>query len=31
MAASRGQVEAVHDLPAADESEPDVLVKGSPA
>jgi aerobic carbon-monoxide dehydrogenase small subunit len=31
MAASRGEVEAVHDLPATDEGEPDVLVKGSPA
>jgi len=30
-AASRGEVEAVHDLPEPDESEPDVLVKGSPA
>jgi carbon-monoxide dehydrogenase small subunit len=31
MAASRGEVEVVHDLPEPDESEPDVLVKGSPA
>ena len=31
MAASRGEVEPVHDLPEPDESEPDVLVKGSPA
>jgi aerobic carbon-monoxide dehydrogenase small subunit len=31
MAASRGEVEAVPDLPSPDESEPDVLVKGSPA
>jgi len=31
MAASRGDVEAVADLPTPGESEPDVLVKGSPA
>ena len=31
MAASRGDVNAVDDLPVPDESEPDVLVKGSPA
>jgi aerobic-type carbon monoxide dehydrogenase small subunit (CoxS/CutS family) len=31
MAASRGEVEAVHDLPGADQGEPDVLVKGTPA
>ena len=31
MAASRGDVEPVHDLPQAGEGEPDVLVKGSPA
>jgi aerobic carbon-monoxide dehydrogenase small subunit len=31
MAASRGDVEAVADLPAPGEGEPDVLVKGSPA
>ena len=31
MAASRGEVEPVHDLPVADESEPEIMVKGSPA
>jgi carbon-monoxide dehydrogenase small subunit len=31
MAASRGEVDPVVDLPSADEGEPDVLVKGSPA
>jgi carbon-monoxide dehydrogenase small subunit len=31
MAASRGEVDPVHDLPEPDEDEPDVLVKGSPA
>jgi aerobic-type carbon monoxide dehydrogenase small subunit (CoxS/CutS family) len=31
MAASRGDVDAVADLPVPDEGEPDVLVKGSPA
>jgi carbon-monoxide dehydrogenase small subunit len=31
MAASRGEVEAVSDLPTPGEGEPDVLVKGSPA
>jgi carbon-monoxide dehydrogenase small subunit len=31
MAASRGEIEPVHDLPEPDENEPDVLVKGSPA
>jgi xanthine dehydrogenase iron-sulfur cluster and FAD-binding subunit A len=31
MAASRGEVEAVHDVPGADQGEPDALVKGSPA
>src|SRR5688572_2764733 len=31
MAASRGEVEPVKDVPAPGESEPDVLVKGSPA
>jgi aerobic-type carbon monoxide dehydrogenase small subunit (CoxS/CutS family) len=31
MAASRGEVEAVHDLPVPDENEPDVLIPGSPA
>jgi aerobic-type carbon monoxide dehydrogenase small subunit (CoxS/CutS family) len=31
MAASRGDVEAVADLPTPGEGEPDVLVKGSPA
>jgi aerobic-type carbon monoxide dehydrogenase small subunit (CoxS/CutS family) len=31
VAASRGDVDAVADLPSAEEGEPDVLVKGSPA
>jgi aerobic carbon-monoxide dehydrogenase small subunit len=31
MAASRGEIEPVADVPSADEAEPDVLVKGSPA
>jgi aerobic carbon-monoxide dehydrogenase small subunit len=31
MAASRGDVEPVEDLPATGDGEPDVLVKGSPA
>ena len=31
MAASRGEVGRVDDLPSSDEGEPDVLVKGSPA
>jgi carbon-monoxide dehydrogenase small subunit len=31
MAASRGDVEPVEDLPAAEEGEPEVAVKGSPA
>jgi aerobic carbon-monoxide dehydrogenase small subunit len=31
MAASRGDVEPVADVPSADEGEPDVIVKGSPA
>jgi aerobic carbon-monoxide dehydrogenase small subunit len=31
MAASRGDVEAVHDVPSAGEGEPEVLPKGSPA
>jgi aerobic-type carbon monoxide dehydrogenase small subunit (CoxS/CutS family) len=31
MAASRGDIEPVEDVPSADEGEPDVLVKGSPA
>jgi len=31
LAASRGQVDRIHDLPEAGEKEPDVLVKGSPA
>ena len=31
MAASRGEVEPVADLPAPEEGEPEVLVKGSPA
>src|SRR3954467_13975992 len=30
VAASRGDVDAVADLPSAEEGEPDVLVKGSP-
>jgi aerobic carbon-monoxide dehydrogenase small subunit len=31
MAASRGEIEPVADVPSADEAEPDVLVEGSPA
>ena len=31
MAASRGEVDPVADVPSAEEGEPDVLVKGSPA
>ena len=31
VAASRGDVEPVEDVPAAEEGEPDVVVKGSPA
>src|SRR3954462_35776 len=31
IAASRGEVDAVHDLPVPDESEPDILIPGSPA
>ena len=31
IAASRGEVDPVHDLPEPDGDEPDVLVKGSPA
>jgi aerobic carbon-monoxide dehydrogenase small subunit len=31
MAASRGDVDAVADVPSPEEGEPDVLVKGSPA
>jgi xanthine dehydrogenase iron-sulfur cluster and FAD-binding subunit A len=31
MAASRGDVDAVSDVPPPGEGEPDVLVKGSPA
>jgi aerobic carbon-monoxide dehydrogenase small subunit len=31
MAASRGDVQPVKDLPVADENEPDVLIPGSPA
>jgi carbon-monoxide dehydrogenase small subunit len=31
MAASRGEIEPVADVPSADNAEPDVLVKGSPA
>ena len=31
MAASRGEVESVHDLPVPDENEPVVLIPGSPA
>ncbi len=31
MAASRGDVEPVEDMPSAEEGEPDVVVKGSPA
>jgi aerobic-type carbon monoxide dehydrogenase small subunit (CoxS/CutS family) len=31
MAASRGDVQSVDDLPVPDESEPDVLIPGSPA
>jgi aerobic carbon-monoxide dehydrogenase small subunit len=31
MAASRGEVGAVEDLPSAEEGEPDVAIKGSPA
>ena len=31
MAASRGEVGRVDDLPSSDEGEPDVMVKGSPA
>jgi carbon-monoxide dehydrogenase small subunit len=31
MAASRGEVEPVEDMPTPEEGEPDVLIKGSPA
>jgi xanthine dehydrogenase iron-sulfur cluster and FAD-binding subunit A len=31
MAASRGEIGAVEDLPSPQEGEPDVAVKGSPA
>ena len=31
VAASRGKVEPIADLPSSEEGEPDVLVKGSPA
>jgi carbon-monoxide dehydrogenase small subunit len=31
VAASRGEIEPVHDLPEPGEGEPEVVVKGSPA